>query len=178
MALVIKQWHYSTAPDAFGRHVEILGRQSGVFSWLLALLGVVPTVRIVVTGKEYIMEKTSLLGRKYIYIPLAKISSTYHGYTLPLEPLVFFVAVAPWMFKYGRDWKISPIFSIGIVFVAGVVAIIWVWLKKKMTLGVFEMGGRAHGIEFNRSLIEGVSMDKDAAEATGIIISGLIRSKN
>jgi hypothetical protein len=55
---------------------------------------------------------------------------------------------------------------------------IYYFLNKKLTLGVFEIGGSASGIEIKRSVIEGHKLDEKDAENVGSIIQHLIETKN
>ena len=65
MALVIKQWSATATPDSDGVFIHIAGRESGLLSWLLSLIGVDPTTEITVHENKIVFQKR--------VIPIAKV---------------------------------------------------------------------------------------------------------
>ncbi len=59
-AFVIKSWTASDQPDTDGNYVNISGRAGGLVSWVLNLLGISPTVSLIVRDDRIIFQKGSL----------------------------------------------------------------------------------------------------------------------
>ena len=57
MALVIKEWQVSHQPNDKGVYVHIKGREAGLLSFLLSLLGVDPVTAITITGRNNALRK-------------------------------------------------------------------------------------------------------------------------
>jgi hypothetical protein len=169
-AYVVKSWNVSEQANADGNYVEIKGRAPGLISWILALVGIEPTVSIRISDKLFIFESGSWSGRFYKSIPLAKISSVYYGYSKPWkESLAIF-------FVLGILLGI-PTYGIMTV-IGGALAFIYYYLNKTLSLGIYEIGGMASGIEIKRSVIEGKKLDETDAEKVESILKKLIDKYN
>ena len=169
-AYVVKSWKVSEEVNEQGNFVDIKGRAPGLISWFLALMGIDATVSIKVSNELFTFEAGSWSGRFYKTIPLSKISSVYYGYSKPWkEALVLFLilGVALGVPTYGV-----------MTVIGGIIALLYYFLNKKLTLGVFEIGGGASGIEIKRSVIEGKKLDEKDAEQVGDLIQQLLISKN
>ena len=181
-AYVVKTWEVSTNQNESGNYIEIQGRPSGLVSWLLALMGIEPTVAIKVSDKTYSFESGSWSGRFYKSIPLTKISSVFYGYAKPWkEAIGLFIIMLPIVFLVAQALAQGMNgFGAGMLsFCASlIISLIYYFLNKKLTLGVFEVGGTATGIQIKRSIIEGKKLDETDAEHVGDLIKQLLEYKN
>ena len=83
-AMVIKEWKTDTKPiDDKNNFIGITGRQSGLIAWMLSLMGVDPTTRILVGVDRAEFTANSLAGTESRMLPLQGICSTYYGYHKP-----------------------------------------------------------------------------------------------
>ena len=83
-SLVIRDWRAETKPvDSDGNFVLIIGRNGGLLAWLLSLIGVDPTTRLLVGMDRVEFTTSSLSGTETRLIPLECICSTYYGYHKP-----------------------------------------------------------------------------------------------
>jgi hypothetical protein len=46
MALVIKKWYAGTTQNKDGNYVHLIGREAGLFAWLLSVIGIDPTTEV------------------------------------------------------------------------------------------------------------------------------------
>lgn len=147
-AYVIKQWKHSTTPlDGRDTYIHIIGRAPGLLSWFLSLIGIDPTVALRLTGDKLIFESGSLEGTLHRVIPLRSVCSTLYGYRKPLrEALAIGILLA------------VPTFGLGII-----LAFIYYFLNKRLSIFIVETSGVVSGFEFKRSVIEGQEIDEQAA---------------
>jgi len=75
MALVIKSWIANESPDADGEYVQVHGREAGLVSFLLSLIGVDPTTSFSVDGKSVRLEQGSLAGFQRRVTPLTSVAT-------------------------------------------------------------------------------------------------------
>ena len=169
-AYVVKSWEVNEEVNQQGNFIEIKGRAPGFISWVLALMGIDPTVSINVSDELFTFASGSWSGKFYKTIPLSKISSIYYGYSKPWkEALILFLilGVALGIPTYGV-----------MTVIGGIIALLYYFLNKKLTLGVFEIGGGAIGMEIKRSVIEGKKLDETDAEKVGDLIQQLLITKS
>lgn len=148
---VIKNW--SINPEAPPGHplVHVQGRAPGVISWFLNLIGIAPTVEMRLTHETVEFAQGSMFGQMRRTVPLTQVASITHGYVKPLGLLVLGLVTL-------------PMFGIGLIF------IIMYFLKKSLSLVVGDTGAGFAGMQFQRSVIEGRSID----EASAAHVAGLI----
>ena len=160
MALVLKSWSASATPDAAGVYVNIVGRQAGLISWLLSLMGIDPITSIEIKGDIIHFAQGSLEGTERRVIPISSVCSAYYGYKKPWKEAVAIGVV------------LMPVFFIGVV--AGP---LYYFLNKTLTVGVIEVSGWVGGFSFKRSVIEGKEITENEAHAVIEIIRTLIEKK-
>lgn len=160
MALVIKKWSASRTPDANGNYVHLVGREAGLFAWLLSLLGIDPTTEIEIKDKLIVFTQGSLSGKQKRVIPMQSVCSAYYGY------------IKPWQAAVVLGVLLMPFFFIGLL-----VGPLYYFLNKELTVGVVENSGWSGGFAFKRSVIEGQNIDEAQAYEVIDIVRSLIEAK-
>jgi hypothetical protein len=157
MALVLKKWSASKTADSNGNYVHLVGREAGLFSWLLSLVGVDPTTEVEIKDNMIIFAAGSLSGREKRIIPMKSVCSAYYGYEKPWkEALVLGVLLL-------------GVFGIGLI-----VGPLYYFLNKKLTIGIVEHSGWVGGFSFKRSVIEGKNIDENKSYEVIDIVRELI----
>lgn len=158
-AYVIRAWKVAGTPIAeTGNYVSIEGRAGGLISWLLSLLGVSPIVTIAVDQQRITFTEGSWSGSASRIIPLENVCSTYYGYYKPWkEALVFGALLA------------VPTFGISVI-----LALIYYFLNKSLTIGFVEYSGVASAISFKRSVIEGQDIEEKQARFVCEVVQWLV----
>ena len=164
-AFVIKSWSAASQPDADGNYVNISGRAGGFVSWLLNLLGISPTVQLIVQADRVVFQKGSLEGTFNFITPLENTCSTFYAFKRPLKEAVIL----------GVILGALTFFSLGIIGIA--IAILYYVLNKTMTVGFTDLGGRVSEIPFKRSVIEGKNLDEAEAARVCDIIQHLVDAR-
>jgi hypothetical protein len=154
MALVLKKWSANSNKDVDGNFVHIVGRDAGLVSWVMALLGVDSTSAVEAKDQVIIYKESSLAGFTRRVIPYRSISSTFYGYHTPWkEALVIGLLLA------------VPTLGLG-----SLLALLYYFLNKRLAIGIVEHSGVVSGFAFKRSVIEGVTIDEhDAEHMIGVI---------
>ncbi|MFO1253137.1 MAG: hypothetical protein U1E77_18850 [Inhella sp.] len=160
MALVIKHWSASRTPDASGNYVHLVGREAGLFAWLLSLLGIDPTTEIEIKDKLIVFTAGSLSGKQKRVIPMQSVCSAYYGY------------IKPWQMAVVLGVLLLPFFFVGLL-----VGPLYYFLNKELTVGVVENSGWSGGFAFKRSVIEGQNIDESKAYEVIDIIRSLIEAR-
>lgn len=160
MALVIKKWYASRTADQNGNYVHLVGRQAGLFAWILSLIGIDPTTEIEIKEKLIIFTSASLSGKHKRVIPMSSVCSAYYGY------------IKPWQTALLLGVLLVPFFFVGFI-----VGPLYYFLNKELTVGVVENSGWSGGFAFKRSVIEGQNIDEDKAYDVIDIIRTLIEAK-
>ena len=154
MALVIKEWWASSTPNAEGTYISITGREAGLVSYLLSLVGVDPTTHLQVTARNIVYEQGSLGGFSKKVIPLRSLSSGYFGYTKP--------------------WREALSITIGTLGLGLPLALLYYFLNKRLLIGVVESGGLTSGMVFKRSVIEGKAITEEEGKQVIALIEWLV----
>jgi hypothetical protein len=164
-AFVIKSWTASDQPDTDGNYVNISGRAGGFVSWILNLLGISPTVHLMVKADKIIFRKGSLEGALNFLTPLENTCSMFYAFKRPLKEAVIL----------GVILGALTFFSFGIIGIA--IAILYYVLNKTLTIGFTDVGGRVSEIPIKRSVIEGLSIGEAEAARVCEIIQRLVDSR-
>lgn len=169
MALVIKQWSASSAPDDSGEYVRIHGREAGLISFLLSLVGIDPTTTLAVDARSVRFEQGSLAGFVKQVTPLPSVSTASYGYFKPWIAANIIAGVGVAMMV------ILPVIGLVIGLLLLIFAPIYYLLNKQFFLKIVDhSGGKPIEIMFKRSVIEGKSIDQDAGEQIVGIIEMLL----
>lgn len=174
MALVLKNWTANKQPDDKGRYVDIKARESGLISYLLSLLGIDPTVSMVVDSRNFLFEEGSWAGFRRRVIPLQHISSMFYGYHKPWKSAAGIAAGA--FVLSTAIGAASPKFALVVLLLGLIAAVVYYVLNKELQIGVVEQSGFSAAIAFKRSAIEGKSIDEHEAELVIEILRDLIES--
>jgi hypothetical protein len=150
-AYVIKSWSAVQDPRPGEPYINIEGRAAGLMSWLLNLLDISPTVRLVVLADKVNFEKGSLEGTEHRLTPSEHICSTFYAFRRPWKEAIIL----------GIVLGVLTFFSFGLIGIA--LAILYYVLNKTLTLGFTDMSGHERAIPFKRSVIEGQVIDETQA---------------
>jgi hypothetical protein len=179
--LVIKDWRVNSKPiDEKNNFVSITGREGGLIAWILSRMGIDPTTTILVGPERIEFSSSSLAGTESRLIPLQGVCSSYYGYHKPWKVattiistgVIIGIAVSDGISKSGSISSFMVIFSIGII-----IALIYYFLNRTLTLGFVEHSGVVNGIKFKRSIIENVDINQEQAKAVCIIVQRLLEAK-
>lgn len=185
-ALVIKAWRADTKPiDKENNYVNIVGRESGLIAWILSLTGIDITTRLLVGIDRIEFSIVSLAGTETRLIPLECVCSSYYGYYKPWKVAVFIVAL---FMSFGTAIGMGAIgdrpfdsaftsFMLATGFGA-IVALVYYFLNRTLTLGFVEHSGVVNGIEFKRSVIENKDINQEQGASVCVIVQRLIESKH
>jgi hypothetical protein len=176
--LVLKEWKASNKPiDDKANWIKISGRASGILSWILAILQVDPTTTISISEKRIEFTLASLSGTEHRIIPLASISSSYYGYHKPWKSAL--VVFALWAYLSAMFCSLIHCQFIGYLFgflFSSIIAIIYYFLNRSLTLGFIEVSGVGSAIQFKKSIIENIDVNEKQAEYVCEVAQYLIES--
>jgi len=68
--------------------IDIAGRPSGVFGWLLTVIGLYGESNFRLAVKQISFETSSRFGQSHQVVPLTNVSSTHCGYSKPIGLLI------------------------------------------------------------------------------------------
>jgi hypothetical protein len=162
--IVLKRFHLNEDPAA-GTVVEIVGRTSGILSWILNLLRLEQDFRFIVTDSEASVIRGSLSGIVHTYIPLNKVTSTVCGYQrsilafalAALFTVGFVLNLLSGLFENNRNEIGSDMgLAFGFLILAAIFALVY-FLSKRIGINIETM--HRHGLVFKRSVIENVEVD-------------------
>ncbi len=172
---VVKKWDVN--PDQ--GTVNISGRASGLIAWVLSLLRINPIVSIHIDQDVFEFEEASFTGITRRTIPINKISSVFYGYTRPwIKAIVIFVVTGFILGPIATAAESAFLAFIALI-VPLVIAIVYYFSNKVLTLGIVEVGGGIKsGMKIKRSIIEGHKVDETDAEGVSEILYQHILAKN
>jgi hypothetical protein len=169
-ALVLKRFHLDPSA-ANGEFIEIHGRKPGLVAFLLAMIGIDPTTVFKCSAERIEVKQASVFGAQAMTIPLAAVTGIVGGHTKPVQ----YLAIAGVFFLMALGALTQKSFVAFIVLaVLGLLCGVAYMIKKQMGLHVQNGGDRLYGLEFNRSMIEGVDVDIARVNETIRLINGLV----
>lgn len=168
---VLKEFEIDPAKTTF---LRISCRPSGVFSWILNMVGITPKSSLIVNRHCLDYRSSSLSGFTSVSAPLNQINTVQCGLKKNFWNLVF----AGVCFFLG---------TLGVL-VAGPVALLFlivsIWLgisyflKKNFYIGFRAGGDPLYFVQFYASLIEGIKVDQEKVEqASSLIRSAILQNK-
>ena len=147
-----------------GVFVEIVGRASGLTSWLLTILGLEEETYLLVTDKDIAFKSSSLFGQTNYVAPLSSVSSTHCGYSKPIGFLILGVIIIIGSITGGIG--LYGVYKYVVIFLGILIGLLFLflyWLLKKMVISLQTYGGLIMGLTFKRSIIENVAVDIEKA---------------
>jgi hypothetical protein len=160
MALVIKKWYANTTKNEDGNYVHLIGREAGLFAWLLSVIGIDPTTEVEIRDTMIVFTAGSLSGKQKRVIPMLSVCSAYYGYA------------KPWQMALVLGVLLTPVFGAGLI-----IGPLYYFLNKELTVGIVENSSWIGGFAFKRSVIEGQNIDEQQAYQVIDIIRSLIEAK-
>ncbi len=157
MALVLKKWTAQNTADSNGNFAHLIGREAGLFAWLLSVMGIDATTSVEIQENLVVFSQGSLQGTEKRVIPLSSVCSAYYGYKKPWKEALFITVL------------LAPLFFIGLL-----LGPLYYFLNKTLTVGIVEQSGWTGGFAFKRSIIEGKTISEQEAWAVIQIIRALI----
>lgn len=164
--------------------IELVGRQQGIISFLLTLVGISPITDFRLTPDELCCNSTSLFGRQNQAVPLRAISSVAAGVRKPISYL--FVAFA--LLIVGVFGGLGVLWNEGLykflltLVVCGSLAALFLWLyaiNKRFFISIYTQGGPPILLSLKPNVIEGVPLDLERAlEVVKIIRNRVLASAN
>ena len=172
-ALVLKKFEvHQDPPDK--EYVVVHGRQPGLVDYLLSLIGIDPTTVFRCSSERIEVSEGSFFGQTKMTIPLAAVTGIQAGYTKS-KPLLF----SSIFFAISGLGSLFDSFYAGLfmILIAAVLTIFYV-LGRQMSLYVLNGGDKVWGLDFRRSVIEGVNVDLDKVNETVELINGLVLAQH
>ena len=159
--------------------VHIKARKAGLLSFLLALIGIDPTVTFDVYFNRIEYREGSLSGELCWTYPLSAVSAAITGFARPiilfvlgvlfaLGGLIMFVVSA-----MGGYVSFAPVVGI----VLGGIFLLFYFLRKTMMMGVVTHGGPYSFLVVKSSVIEGQTVDYQLAQRVIAIINRNVMSQ-
>lgn len=148
--------------------IELVGRQQGIISFLLTLIGISPITDFKVTPDEVCCNSNSLFGRRNQAVPLRAISSVAAGVRKPIGYLLmaFCFSFAGVFGGLVVLWQEGLTNFLVTLLVCGALAALFVWLyaiNKTFFVSIYNQGGPPLLLAFKPNVIEGVKLDLDRA---------------
>lgn len=150
-ALVLKEFSINNQGPEY---VHIVARKGGLIAWLLTMLGIDATTTFRVFADRIEFEEGSLSGKLSTTMPLRSISIATCGYTKPFLYIVLAIVMV---------MLAIPTFGITLIF-AGLF-IFGYFYHKALVISAVSHSGWSAAICFKRSVIEGVKIEYEQAQA-------------
>jgi hypothetical protein len=161
--LVLKEFRLNENENEF---LEITGRASGIFNWILSKCGIDPVTSISCNKEAIKFESAAIrYGKKSLNIPLVAVTGVSSGINKPFGLLVLGVIfilggiiLALFLPSYAGGGK-AAVFIIGLI--VGAVCLIFYSLKKNMLFSIYNGGDKPIAtIRLKKSIIEGQNIDE------------------
>ena len=173
MGLVVKKWFAEATPREDGAYVEVVARESGLISWLMALLTIDSKYGFRITVDRVYYETTSLFGYRRVIMPIASISSIYFGYSKPWKKALFWLLLFLALGYYAGEFG-ETAWALGLGVAGVVVAAIVFILNRELLIGVSEHNGGEYPLALKRSVIEGQEINEAALERITRIFAAVV----
>jgi hypothetical protein len=164
--LVLRKFEVNPDPSA-EVHLVIVGRAKGLGGLLLTLLRISPESSLMVRKTDLTMDRSGLLGREHILIPLNKVQGSKSGYHRPVFAfaiacifiLTFLCIILVEANSNERIGSGEPANSIVILGIAAIALAVFFYKRTlQITIG---SGHFTTGMRFKRSILENVTVDLD-----------------
>jgi len=178
MALVVKSFKVSGTPSEDGCYAEITARESGLISWIFALLQLDPTWSLKILFDKVVYEANSITGFRQVILPIHSVSSVYFGTSKPwklaLTVFILFIGAAYVAAEAGSVFWTVLLVLLGVA----AAALIFI-LNRELCIGVTEGTGDNYEMLLKRSVIENQEITEDRlAEIATLFIAILDAHKS
>jgi hypothetical protein len=162
--LVLKEFRLDENEDEF---LKIVGRTSGILSWVLSLCGIAPVTSLECNRKAIKFEEAAIrYGKKAVSILLVAVTGVSSGVNKPFGLLVLGIVfilggiiAAIFLPRYAAGGAKAGAFFIGLII--GVIFLVVYSLKKTMFFSIYNGGDKPIAtICMKKSVIEGQSIDE------------------
>jgi hypothetical protein len=159
--LVLKEFRFNENEDEF---LKIVGRASGILSWVLSLCGIDPITSLNCNRKAIKFEEAAIrYGKKTLSIPLIAVTGVSSGINKPFALLVsgiiFILGGILGAISLPGGGEKAGVFFIGLII--GAVFLAQFYLKKTMFFQIYNGGDKPiAAICMKKSIIEGQSIDE------------------
>lgn len=180
--LVPKKIYLSSDPQDDGSYIEIVGRPSGIVSWLFSLLKIEPNFSLKVFFEKIEFKSVSIFGYRTHVLPADSISHTFFGFEKPFFKALYWFSIffipSVLIIEHGRSASSGFIFLgiFGILIGLTVAALIFI-LNKTMVIGVNMDGGSRFSLTMKRSVIENIDINENQLEKATEIILEIIKKR-
>ena len=151
--LVIRKFNVNES-GSDGRYLEIVGRASGLISWLLTLMKLDTLTTLYLEADRLFVKTSSLSGETHTVMPLGAIESTQCGFSKSMIWITLAVIIVLGGLSSGEGGVFFFSLVIGAIFFA------IYFLSKRMFISV-TAGSTTIAIAFKKGVIEGTSVDLD-----------------
>jgi len=174
--LVLKQFYLNENTEGAADALHVIGRQAGIMSFLMSLAKIDPITEIKCNDERIQVIQSSFFGRQTIDIPIAAITGVLGGYKKP-KGLLIAIAIVIILggSMSGAAQSLAPFM---VALVISVILFIFYILKKEMGLYVQNGGDLLWGLSFNRSIIEGMTIDSEKVEKAISLINKKVLNFN
>lgn len=174
MSLVVKSWLLKTNPSKGEPYFRIVGRESGLLSFLLTFVGIDATTTMVINKERFEFESGSLSGFERVVTPHEHICSAFYGQHKPWKLALAIIAIGLTIGTSISNSAVGVLFSL-----AGIAGgVVFYYLNRALKMGYTETSGLTHSIIFTRSVIEGQEVNEEALRRLIVIIERLITNKS
>lgn len=159
-------------PQAAPPIMRIEGRQEGILSWLMVILGIDTSVVLFLSTTDVELRMHSLLnGFVYRVIPLNHVASVEGGFVKPWPLLI--VALGAVLGGAFMGWSAGRWTFLLLGLVVAVVMIVLYTLQKTMSLTIEATNGSWVRVQVKRSVIEGVVVNEETTEMLVDAVRGM-----
>lgn len=177
--LVLRRFEM-TEPGQDGVFLRVVGRPSGLISWLMTTLRIEDETHLEVSCDGFNVRSSGLHGQLHRYTPLRSIATTHCGYMRPIIWLFIGGAILiGGLFQAIGERTLGAILGIvgGAIVISAIFFLIY-WFSRKLQMWVVTHGSETLGITFKPSAIEFVSVNLDQAlHAIAVINQRMIEAK-
>ena len=173
MALVVKSFKVSGTPGEGGCYAEITARESGLISWIFALLQLDPTWSLKILFDKVVYESNSITGFRRVILPIHSVSSVYFGTSKPwklaLTVFILFIGAAYVAAEVGSVFWTMLLVLLGVA----AAALIFI-LKRELCIGVTENTGDDYELLLKRSVIENQEITEDRLAEIATLFTAIL----
>ena len=150
-----------------GKYLEIVGRASGLISWILTLMKLDTLTTLYLEADRLSVKTASLSGETHAVMPLGAIESTQCGFSKSLSWLVLAVISVLGALLGGEASTFIGSLLMGAIFLA------LYFFSNRMFISI-KAGNETISIAFQKGIIEDVSVDLDQTLAALQLLNSMV----